>query len=294
MSTCSRFEAFLSNINLTATQVSEASARQTKVREVLEAAFYTKPYPATTSVLIGSYAKNTAVRPPHDIDILFIMPPSLFSKYDTAYFNGQSRLLQDVKNALKEKYPRTDMRGDGQVVVVDFYDSFYVEVAPVFSNGDGCNYKTPDTHNGGFWGTTNPSAEKKNVSDSNADSNGNTVHLIKMMKVWKRQCTVPITSFAIELMAVNFIRSWAYKGKTATYYDWMVRDFLSYMLTRVGGFEIIPGIVGVYSLASDWKSKTETALGRAQKACEYERLDYELSATEEWVKLFGDFFTGRL
>ncbi len=294
MSTATRFDAFLKNINLTTTQVTEGAARHKRVREIIEAAFYTRPYPATTSILIGSYAKNTAVRPPHDIDILFIMPPSLFSKYDNYQGNGQSWLLQDVKSALQKQYPKTDIRGDGQVVVVDFADSFYVEIAPVFATTDAQIYCTADTHGGGSWGHTNPLAEKTNVSDSNTDSKGNTVHLIKMMKVWKRFYSVPLTSFALELMAVQFIAGWQYKGNGSVYYDWMVRDFLTYMLTRVRGYEIIPDIIGVYALGEDWESKTKTTLARAQKACEYEAKPDEALADAEWVKIFGDFFTGRI
>lgn len=294
MSTATRFDAFLKNINLTPTQITEGSARHKKVRDILDVAFYTRPSSATTSILIGSYAKNTAVRPPHDIDILFIMPLSLFSKYNDYRGNGQSWLLQDVKNALQKQYPKTDIRGDGQVVVVDFADSFYVEVAPVFATTDAQIYCTADTNAGGSWGRTNPSAENTNVSYSNTDSKGNTVHLIKMMKVWKRFCSVPLTSFALELMVVQFLTLWQYKGNSSVYYDWMVRDFLTYMLTRVGAYEIIPGIAGLYALGEDWESRTKTALARAQKACEYETKSDETLADAEWVRIFGDFFTGRI
>jgi len=304
MSVSSKFDAFLSNIQLTKNQIADAQTKHTGVRSALEKAFYNPPYPTTTSILVGSYGKNTAVRPPTDVDILFIMPASSWQQYHLYPGNGPSKLLQDVKNALQKTYPNTAMRGDGQVVVVSFVNSFGVEVVPVFATGQTGLYYTPDTHNGGSWKTTNPSAEKAHISASNANSKGNTVHLVKMVKVWKHVCSAPLSSFALELLAVPFIAGWHHAGNSSVYYDWMVRDFFEYMLTRVGGYESIPGTTQLYRFGPEWKSKAESALARARKACEHEakatnkdepcRARYDILATEEWVKIFGDFFTGKI
>ncbi len=40
------------------------------------------------------------------------------------------------------------------------------------------------------------------------------------------QLYVPIKSFCVELLAIDFLNTWQYRGKTTVYYDWMVRDFL--------------------------------------------------------------------
>lgn len=37
-------------------------------------------------------------------------------------FNSQSRLLQAVRNAILNAYPRSDVRADGQVVKIAFLD----------------------------------------------------------------------------------------------------------------------------------------------------------------------------
>ena len=51
------------------------------------------------------------------------------NNYYTTY-NPQSRLLQVVKKAILESYPRSDVKGDGQVVVIKFSDGMKFEVLP--------------------------------------------------------------------------------------------------------------------------------------------------------------------
>lgn len=286
-----KFDRFLSNIQLTKAQSDDAITKHTGVRKVLHAAYYTAPYDGSTSILVGSYGKDSAVRPPSDIDILFRMPSSLFNRYDASSGNGQSQLLQDVKTVLKKTYPTTDMRADGQVVVVPF-TSFAVEVLPVFDRPLG-GYSTPDTHSGGSWKVTNPAAEMKRLTDSNKRSGGKAIHLLRMMKVWKRACNVPIKSFAIELMAVDFLATWQYYDKTSLYYDYMVRDFFGYILQRVRCSSQVPGTTGTLAFGDEWQSRAESAFDRAKKACTYEAdQEKDKLATEEWKKIFGDLFQG--
>lgn len=92
------------------------------------------------------------------------------------YGNGQSRLLQAVKDAVLTTYPNTNVKGDGQVVVVKFSDGMKFEILPAFKNSsiwgwDG-TYKYPDTHMGGNWMTTKPKAEQDAMKEKNSVSNG--------------------------------------------------------------------------------------------------------------------------
>lgn len=309
-----RFNKFLKNLQLTESQIEDAKTKHTGVRSVLHSHYHGSqqsagiPYDygtrlylsyaksevlqegstSSTSYLVGSYGKNTAIRPPSDIDILFIMPSNLFAKYDQDSGNGQSRLLQDVKNVLLRTYSNTDIHGDGQVVCVNF-TSYAVEVVPAFSTYWDY-YKFPDTSNGGSWRHTDPKAEKSALSESNSEANGNTIRLIKMMKRWKQYCNVPLSSFAIELTVVDFLSTYEYKSKTAMYYDWMVRDYLKYLTQHNCSSYDIPGIVETYSIGDDWSSRADTAHGRAKKACSYESNNEHRLATIEWKKIFGDDF----
>lgn len=282
-----RFDQFLSNIELTPLQIDDAKTKYDGVCGKLHEHYYSNAYNGSTKQLIGSYGKNTAIAPPSDIEVLFYMPSELFSRYDSRSGNKQSQLLQDIKNVLAERYTTTSMRGDGQVVLVDFV-SYKVEVVPAFQLQNG-NYYIPDTNNGGKWKETSPRSEQKNITDSNKRSNGNTVKLIKLIKAWKYACNVPIKSLAIELSAVEFLVTWKYYDKTSVYYDWMVRDYFKYLLTQVNMISLIPGIVEFMSYGDSWESKAKSASERADKACSLESTDF-VGATDEWKKIFGDRF----
>ena len=52
---------------------------------------------------------------------------------------------------------------------------------------------------------------------------------------------------------------------------------------------IVPGTFEPIRIGADWKSKAESAYGRAVKGCEYESGGMPYSAGGEWQKIFGDF-----
>ena len=91
---------------------------------------------ATHMYIVGSVGRQTAIKGSSDLDILFDLPSDVFTQYDNYSSNGQSALIQDVKAVLQERYPKTDISGDGQVVVIAF-DKYTVELVPGFSNSDG-------------------------------------------------------------------------------------------------------------------------------------------------------------
>ncbi len=90
------------------------------VRKCLNKHYYNSDSETANSFLIGSWAKNTRVRPPRDVDIYFVLPYAVYERFNTYTGNKQSALLQEVKGVLQATYSSTDMSGDGQVVLVRF------------------------------------------------------------------------------------------------------------------------------------------------------------------------------
>ena len=66
------------------------------------------------------------------MDLLYIMPKS---KWDT-YKKSPKTLLADVRDALQERYPTTNIKYDRLVVDV-FFTDFTFEVQPVFEEEGG-------------------------------------------------------------------------------------------------------------------------------------------------------------
>lgn len=126
------------------------------------------------SLYVGSYGRGTAITT-SDIDILVELPKEEYDRFDIVKGNGQSRLLQAVKNAIINVYPRTNIKADGQVIVLVFSDGMKIEVLPAFIKEDmfgNKSYIYPDTNMGGNWKSTDPKAEQEAINKKNRLSNG--------------------------------------------------------------------------------------------------------------------------
>lgn len=166
MTTATRFDRFVANLAPTEAQVTDAIIKLDEVAQTLHREYYDSEFDGSTRRLIGSYEKGTAVRPPRDVDILFVLPNTEYVRYKGYEGNGPSQLLQEVKGVLQQRYPTTDsMRGDGHVVVVNFTGGHCVEVLPAWETING-RYLVPDTHDGGSWVLVDQVAEIDNVQTS--------------------------------------------------------------------------------------------------------------------------------
>lgn len=155
------------------------SARYKEITRAVNRSFWNSGSDTEHSIYVGSYGRGTAIKT-SDLDIIVELPDHEYSRFTNINGNGPSRLLQAVKNAILIRYPRTNIRGDGQVVVVDFTDGIRFEVLPAFRKitfawaaWDG-SYIYPDTHMGGNWLSTNPKAEQEAMRNKNSyyETNG--------------------------------------------------------------------------------------------------------------------------
>ena len=150
------------------------STRYHTITAAINKEFWNSTSSVSHTLYVGSYGRGTAIDT-SDVDVLAILPESEYNRYDYLKGNGQSRLLQAVKNAILNSYPRTSIHADGQVVIVQFTDGIKFEVVPAFEKHDyfgGVTYIYPDTNNGGNWKSTNPKAEQEAMKDKNKSSNG--------------------------------------------------------------------------------------------------------------------------
>jgi len=126
---------------------------------------------------VGSYGRGTAINT-SDVDILIELPLTEKERVDNCKYNSQSYLLQIVKEKIVESYPRSDIKADGQVVIINFSDGIVFEIVPVFKKYNNWSGKYefiyPDSNNGGRWQSTNPLAEQRAMDelDDYYQSNG--------------------------------------------------------------------------------------------------------------------------
>lgn len=273
MSSEQQFEKFIDNIKLTSAQREDAKTKYTGVCKKLHDHYYQNvEYTGATKLLIGSYGKKTHIRPPRDVDVLFIMPPEKFEQYQDNDGNSQSQLLQDIKKILSEKYTTTDkIKAWGKVVLVEFSEGVHnIELLPAWENDDG-TFTIPNTESGGSWETWDPKTEIKRIKESDATT-GKTKQLIRMIKKWTDNCSVNLKSFQIENGVLDFFSS----NDSNQPYAQLVRNFLDFFKGTI------------HDEATE--SHLNTACNRAKKACEFEEKEKYDESTAEWKKVFGQDF----
>ncbi|MFY9330038.1 MAG: hypothetical protein WAO76_18770 [Georgfuchsia sp.] len=283
-----RFQAFLGNLDLTPLQLADGVTKIRGVVSCLNTAYYGHNSDTANAFVIGSWAKGTRIRPPRDIDLYFLLPPAVYNRFQAyaSNVNKQTALLQEVKSKLLGSNPLSRIKGDGPVVLADFA-SFSVEVVPAFALTEDRAYWVCDTKNGGSYKKTMPLHEVDEIEAADIRYDANVRRLIRMLKCWQAWCMVPIKSFNLELLAIEFVDQWAHKHQGYFYYDWMCRDFFGWIITKANTHLWAPGTFDMLWLGDGWKSQAESAYRRAVKACDFERANDMMNAGDEWQKIFG-------
>ena len=125
MTTKEKFSTFLSNIRLDNDET--LSNRYAQITKKLNQRFRYSDSETANRLQVGSYGRYTGIKGISDLDMLYIMPSYLWPEYK----NSPDKLLRHTRDALKERYPTTDITYDTLVVVVNFCN-FKFEIQPVF------------------------------------------------------------------------------------------------------------------------------------------------------------------
>jgi SMODS domain-containing protein len=108
LSVSERFKQFLDNITLSTTQIDDGKTKRGSVCKVLNSKYWSSSSENDNRFYVGSWGKYTRIRPPRDVDVLFKLPKSVYDRFQLRTGNKQSQLLQEIKDALKASFPKTD------------------------------------------------------------------------------------------------------------------------------------------------------------------------------------------
>ena len=291
MSLSNWFSDFCSNIQVD--NVNPISNRYKAITKRLNTDFWSTTSETSHSLYVGSYGRNTAIRGFSDLDMVFELPSALYFQYDKHNGNGQSALLQAVRNSLQKTYSTSSIGADGQIILISFQDGVKFEIVPVFLNKAN-SYIFPNSNGGGSWETTDPRPEIQAIKDRNALCNKNLLPLCRMMRAWKRNWDVPIGGLLIDTLAYQFIENYEYRDKSYLYYDFMCRDFFKWMSTQSSGqtYWKAPGSgQHVYSKGL-FQYKATKCYNISLEAVAHESADpkQEYSAKQKWREIFGTSF----
>lgn len=291
MSIAQKFEKFTNNLKIPEDKVETISKRYQIITKRLNQNFWCIRSLKAHSLYVGSYGRDTDIKT-SDIDMLFWLPVAKYQQYENYQGNGQSALLQEVKNSVAKTYPETKISADGQVIVIEFRDGICFELVPCFEKLDG-SFLYPDTHNGGSWKITKPRLEIAEINDKNNAWNKNLKRLCRMIRAWKDNCGVSMGGLLIDTFAYNFLKNWEYKDKSFVYYDWMIRDFFEFLSKQddTQKYWLAVGSNQQIYNTGKFNKQAEKAYQLALQAIEYENKKYEYSANAKWKEIFGSCFS---
>lgn len=217
------------------------SKRYKTITKAVNVSFWGSSSETLHSRYVGSYGRGTAINT-SDLDVLIELPSNEYDHFTSLSGNGPSRLLQAVKDAILAAYPKTDIRGDGQVVVINFSDGMKFEILPAFQHlnpftalWDG-TYVYPDSHMGGNWMTTNPKVEQDamGIKNSYDESNGLLFDTCKHIRYIRGDSfsSYHLSGILIDSFVYAAIKDWHWlrdneqgSGKPAGTYEQVLLDY---------------------------------------------------------------------
>jgi hypothetical protein len=275
------FDLYLSRLKPTSSEVSSASQHRESVRSALEALKLSRFFQT------GSFSHGTGVRHYSDVDYLASFKTDRPSSSDSA--------LTRVKGRLQDRFPATTVKVRRPAVVIEFAGGTETyEVVPAWVarvEDDDLVYDIPGASTG--WIESAPDVHVNYVNDCNkAVGGGKAKGLVRLIKAWKYERLVPLSSFYLEMQAARYA-----KGHRPVIYSWDLLGLLKSL--RAGGLAAMndpSGRVGRIYAASSEGSKTEalskldTAISRAQKARDAEESGDAQAAFDWWDKVFDGSF----
>jgi len=204
---------------------------------------------------------------------------------------SSTTMLDRVKNSLKARFPSTTIVVRRPAVVCYFTDGVF-EVVPGYfadSTNNNSGYWIADPANLGGWMKTYPEAHNDYVNGISKKHNGGAKQLARLVKVWKYERNVPVSSCYLEIRAAKHM-----SGETSYVPVWDLYFTLKSIYD--GGLAAMNDPTGLGSRftacssdsnKSDALSKLATAVARATKAKDfYTSNEYDKSV--EQLKLLFD------
>lgn len=237
---------------------------------------------------VGSYGRNTAIHGVSDLDMVYELPANDLERFKKVGGNGPSQMLQEVKRCIATRYPKTNLRGDGQVVVVEF-GKFRVEVLPAFYNSADGSYTYGDTNDGGSWPICKPRDEIRVFNDRNQTSNRNLKRVCKMLRAWKDYQGAPMSGMLIDTLAYNFFKdNKDYDSKSYASYPLLMRDMFAYLANLPSqDYWLAPGSNQRVVSSGNFQRKAKKALSKCLEAIEAES---DKKKEQLWREVFGRRF----
>jgi predicted nucleotidyltransferase len=295
------FDTFMKRLELTEAERDKVSKQQNELRSRLR----DKLSGITRDVLVGSYARKTAIRPLNDVDLFLELDPEVHS---ARRGSEPQLLLEDVQRALRACYPSTTIasgpatRIQGRSVNIEFTSTgIGYDVIPAFrvrgsgSSVAGDHYKIPN-RNRQNWIKTNPEVHIRLAIEANTRAGGMLNRLIKAAKHWNRTHASsagdkPLRSFHLEVMAYEAFQAKPRDERRG------LQELFAFLSSRINSPCSDPARLGP-NLDADLTSqerrlaqqKLQEGAEIALKAIHHEELGQDQETYKLWRQLLGPEF----
>ncbi|MDO4686327.1 MAG: nucleotidyltransferase [Corynebacterium sp.] len=268
--------------NLKVANANKIKARRDEITRLLNKQFRNSDSATSNRLMVGSWGRHTAINGISDLDMIYILPPSLRSELHKT--GGPQKALQQTKSAIADHYSSTSISVDRLVVVVQFSD-FKFEIQPCFENDDD-SFEYPDTYRDS-WKQTNPRAEIDAMRELNEETNGTARALCRLARAWKEKNNVPMNGLLIDTLVWRFFgQSDAHRDGTLPY-DKMVLKFFAFLsqLPRQDHWNALGSQQNV-TIHKNFQRKAKKAVQLCEDAMDAEG---NTSMYSKWRKVFGRF-----
>lgn len=194
-------------------------------------------------------------------------------------------VLRRVKESLQARFTTTDIVIRQPAVVCRFSDGD-VEVVPAYTNGGGGYWIADPT---GGWMLTHPEEHNRYVNEINAQHDGGAKQLARHLKIWKYKRDVPISSCYLEMRAAKYLSTEKHYLPIWDLYR-ALNHLQSVALAPMNDPTELGSRFGACSSEAhrlDAMSKLSRAVGRAEKARDYEDAEKHDLAIEQLELLFN-------
>jgi hypothetical protein len=297
-----RFSEFMTRLRPDLTERSYWQTSLGEIHQLFERRYWRRSAPPAEAVtVIGGIGKDTALAGCRSVDALLVMPQSAVS-WNAAKNNvnhapiSTDPAFRELMALFSARFGSVTATRDGGLEIRQRRkiegDSATIRLIPAYARSDGgflTRRPMGDTHRL-EWQARNPEAEAEYVDESDRVSAGNARDLIRMLKAWRRALAVPISPFALELLACRFASTWLYRRRSVLFYDWMLRDLFFWLTAHSSVSVAAPGVNELINVGSHWLPYAQDAYDHAAAAAQFERDNQIKAATTHWRAIFGCTF----
>lgn len=276
------FAEFLQRIVPTSPAYVAARNAALEIAADLRAELYRSPKvdaAETDHIVVGSVGKRTAIAPITTVDLLYALPPKL----------GISKAGDGLKTAwavLKQKHPNASIANDSTGVLVPCH-SVTVKVLPCLPR-EGA-FLVPGTatlERASGWSITNPIAEAATLRLMDSMYGTRPRLLMAALKAWRLANDVPVSAFALELLAQDFYSSAPRPFELSA----ALVDFWAWAKKRTPATMKPPGASTAVVIDNAWHGKAKAAYWRGTLAQSHVMQKKITEAAQEWRLALGPLF----